>query len=84
MCNTLELSGIRVCLEGLIEFFSAWGTEEIAGFWFARTGGGGGGGGLISRLTLDMSVNFFNSACVLEPVCIWQLVDIIGGHCLVM
>ena len=83
MYNTLELSGIPVCLGGLIKFFSAWGTEEIAGFWFARTGGGEGGG-LISRLTLDMSVNFFNSACVLEPVCIWQLVGIIGGHCLVM
>ena len=63
--------------------FSVPGGQEIAGFWFARMGGGGGGG-LISRLTLDMSVNFFNSACVLEPVCIWQLVDIIGGHCLVM
>ena len=83
MYNTLELSGIPVCLGELIKFFSAWGTEEIAGFWFARTGGRGGGG-LISRLTLDMSVNFFNSACVLEPVCIWQLVGIIGGHCLVM
>ena len=83
MYNTLELSGIPVCLGGLIKFFSAWGTEEIAGFWFAITGGGEGGG-LISRLTLDMSVNFFNSACVLEPVCIWQLVGIIGGHCLVM
>ena len=83
MYNTLELSGIPVCLGGLIKFFSAWGTEEIAGFWFARTGGWGGGC-LISRLTLDMSVNFFNSACVLEPVCIWQLVGIIGGHCLVM
>ena len=22
--------------EGLIKFFSAWGTDEIAGLWFAR------------------------------------------------
>ena len=44
MYNTLELSGIPVCLGGLIKFFSAWGTEEIAGFWFAITGGGEGGG----------------------------------------
>ena len=32
----LELSGLFVCLEGLIKFFSAWGTETIAGLWFAR------------------------------------------------
>ena len=36
MCNMLELSGLFVCLEGLIKFFSAWGTETIAGLWFAR------------------------------------------------
>ena len=47
MYNTLELSGIPVCLGGLIKFFSAWGTEEIAGFWFA-VGGGGGGGGVVN------------------------------------
>ena len=24
-----------MCLGGLIKFFSAWGTEEITGLWFA-------------------------------------------------
>ena len=37
--NTLELSGLFVCLGGLTPFFSAWETEQIAGLWFARAGG---------------------------------------------
>ena len=40
--KALELSGLFVCLEGLVKIFSACGTEEIAGLWFAREGGGGG------------------------------------------
>ena len=43
MCNMMELSGLFLCLGGLIKFFSAWGTEEITGLWFAMGGGGGGG-----------------------------------------
>ena len=35
MCNMMELSGLFMCLGGLIKFFSAWGTEEITGLWFA-------------------------------------------------
>ena len=34
--KALELSGLFVCLEGLVKIFSACGTEEIAGLWFAR------------------------------------------------
>ena len=36
MCNMLEFSGLFVCPGGLIKFFSAWGTEKVAGLWFAR------------------------------------------------
>ena len=36
MCSTLELSGLFVCLGVLVKFFSAWGTEKIAGLWFAK------------------------------------------------
>ena len=52
MCNTLEFSGLFVCLRWIVKFFSAWGTEKIAGLWFAR-------GGSVARLTLWTSV-FFN------------------------
>ena len=61
MSNTLELSGLFVCLGQLIKFFSTSRDRKIAGLWFARgvstqagtiyigfpTGkdGGGGGGG---------------------------------------
>ena len=40
-----------MCLGGLIKFFSAWGTEEITGLWFAM-GGGGGEERSVPRLTL--------------------------------
>ena len=36
MCNTLELSVLFVSFGGLSKCFSAWGTEKIAGLWFAR------------------------------------------------
>ena len=36
MCNTLELSGLFVYLGALIKFFSASGTEKIAGLYLAR------------------------------------------------
>ena len=35
MCNTLELSGLFICSEGLVKFFIAWGDKKIAGSWFA-------------------------------------------------
>ena len=40
MCNTLELSGLFVCLGGgdLLSFSLHGGTKKIAGLWFA--GGG--------------------------------------------
>ena len=36
MFKVLELSGLFVCLGGLVKILSAWGTEEIAGLWFAK------------------------------------------------
>ena len=51
MCNMMELSGLFLCLGGLIKFFSAWGTEEITGLWFAM-GGGGEEERSVPRLTL--------------------------------
>ena len=36
MYNMLKLSELFVCLEGPIKFFSAWGTEKVAGLWFGR------------------------------------------------
>ena len=36
MFKVLELLGIFVRLGGLVKILSAWGTEEIAGLWFAR------------------------------------------------
>ena len=46
MCNTLELSGLLLCLGGDLLSFSMPGeTEKIAGLWFAR-------GGSVPMLTL--------------------------------
>ena len=36
MSNILELSRLFVYLGGLVNFFRTWGTEKIAGSWFAR------------------------------------------------
>ena len=36
MFKVLELSGLFVCLGGLVKILSAWGTEEIGGLWFAK------------------------------------------------
>ena len=36
MSNTLELSGLFVCLGQLIKFFSTSGDRKVAGLWFAR------------------------------------------------
>ena len=36
MSNTLELSGLFVCLGQLIKFFSTSRDRKIAGLWFAR------------------------------------------------
>ena len=45
ICNILELSGLFVCLGGLIKVFQCLGEGKIAAFWFAR-------GGSVPRLTL--------------------------------
>ena len=38
MCNMLELSGLFVCLGGLVKFSSPWGggAEKMDRLWFAR------------------------------------------------
>ena len=46
MCNTLELSGLFVCLRRLIRFFSAWG--DCKKFWIVVCSGGS-----VPRLTLS-------------------------------
>ena len=66
MFKVLELSGLFVCLGGLVKIVSAWwegggGADEIAGLWFGR-------GGSVPSLTLwfhllkifvqDFSINF--------------------------
>ena len=38
MCNMMELSGLFLCLGGLIKYFSVWGTEKITGLWFSMGG----------------------------------------------
>ena len=38
--NILELSGLFVCLEGLVKVFSARRTKTIAGLWISRRGEG--------------------------------------------
>ena len=42
--KSIGILGFFVCLGGLVKIFSAWGTEKIAGLWFAR-------GGSVPRLT---------------------------------
>ena len=32
MCNILKLSGLAVCQEGFVKFFSAWGSKKMLGF----------------------------------------------------
>ena len=62
MFKVLELSGLFVCLGGLVKIFSDWRTEEIAGFWFA-------GGGSVPRLGLWCPVSYLPwLACDIWPV----------------
>ena len=34
--RVLSIRELSVYLEGLVKIFNAWGTEQIAGLWFAK------------------------------------------------
>ena len=52
MFKVLELSGLFVCLGGLVKTSKPEGTEEIAGLWFTRA--------ISTQAIQILSISFFS------------------------